>query len=109
MPTHCEGAPSRVTLKDTAPADVAADALKAFDEIKKTSRWFFTEEVDDLEKRYEELYSKEDPEDNPYLSKYAARELLEGYIKKLEGWRISESDPDEKIQDRSVDILEVDD
>ena len=66
-----------------------------------TSRQF----LDGLEKtieRYDELWEIQDPEENPYKSKYVARELLELSVKDLEQLLASEESVEQRQQGSDV-------
>ncbi|CAE8741592.1 unnamed protein product, partial [Polarella glacialis] len=60
-------------------------------------------DAEDAIKRYDELWAVEDPEENPYKSKYVAREVLEMAVKELE--KLLSDAPQGEVADRAHEMI----
>ncbi|CAD7973066.1 unnamed protein product [Amoebophrya sp. A25] len=68
--------------EETLGKTVPASALLG--DVKDNPEWVLAEELPAAMDKYEGLWTTEDPEDDPYKSKYAGRKVLEEVLEKLE-------------------------
>lgn len=64
---------------------------------------FLASDVDQTLKKYDDLWTAQDPEDNPYKSKYVAREMLEIAVKNVE--KLVEEEASIQTADRGREVV----
>jgi len=64
---------------------------------------FLVRDVDQTLKKYDDLWTAQDPEDNPYKSKYVAREMLEMAVKNVE--KLVEEEASIQTADRGREVV----
>ncbi|CAE7228269.1 KIFBP [Symbiodinium sp. CCMP2592] len=64
---------------------------------------FLVHDVDQTLKKYDDLWTAQDPEDNPYKSKYVAREMLEMAVKNVEN--LVEEEASIQTADRGREVV----
>ena len=75
------------------------EARTLIEQAKQGKEWVLHEELPAALQEYEELYTTEDPEEEPYRSKYKARKILEDVLLKMEKLSVHEPE-DAGIRER---------